>query len=97
MRLVAAKSWAALVFGRLNRQQCALDFARELAELAEKDAAELRKAVSALVYELKSERERDERPLASRSCLVADALLDLGFPIRVAKSIVPELERWRVR
>jgi hypothetical protein len=28
---------------------------------------------------------------------VANALLDLGFPIRVAKSIVPELERWRVR
>ena len=28
---------------------------------------------------------------------VANALLDLGVPIRVAKAIVPELERWRVR
>ena len=48
------KSWATLVFGRLNRHQCALDFARELAELAEKDAAELRQLTAALVYELKS-------------------------------------------
>ena len=53
-RASAAESWATLVFGRLNRQQCALDFARELAELAEKDAAELRKVVAALVYELRS-------------------------------------------
>ena len=37
--------------GRLNRQQCALEFARELAE---KDAAELRQLTAALVYELKS-------------------------------------------
>ena len=43
-----------LVFGRLNRQQCAIQFARELAELAEKDAAELRQLTAALVYELKS-------------------------------------------
>ena len=28
---------------------------------------------------------------------LAERLLDLGFPIRVAKAIVPELERWRVR
>ena len=40
---------------RPNRHQCALDFARELAELAEKDAAELRQLTAALVYELKSE------------------------------------------
>ena len=40
--------------GRLNRHQCALDFARELAELAEKDAAELRQLTAALVYQLKS-------------------------------------------
>ena len=38
----------------LNRQQCALEFARELAELAEKDAAELRQLTAALVFELKS-------------------------------------------
>ena len=43
-----------LVFGRLNRHQCALEFARELAELAEKDAAELRQLISLLVYQLKS-------------------------------------------
>jgi hypothetical protein len=36
-RASAAESWATLVFGWLNRQQCALDFARELAELAEKE------------------------------------------------------------
>ena len=53
-RASAAESWATLVFGRLNRQQCALQFARELAELAEKDAAELRRLTAALVYELKS-------------------------------------------
>ena len=53
-RASAAESWATLVFGRLNRQQCALNFARELAELAEKDAAELRQLTAALVYELKS-------------------------------------------
>ena len=53
-RASAAESWATLVFGRLNRQQCALDFARELAELAEKDAAELRRLTAALVFELKS-------------------------------------------
>ena len=35
------------MFGRLNRQQCALEFARELAELAEKDAAELRQLTAA--------------------------------------------------
>ena len=52
-RASAAESWATLVFGRLNRQQCALNFARELAELAEKDAAELRQITAALVFELK--------------------------------------------
>ena len=41
-----------LVFGRLNRQHIAIDLATELAELAEKDAAELRKLTAALVYEL---------------------------------------------
>ena len=41
--------WATLVFGRLNRQQIALDLATELAELAEKDAAELRQLTAALV------------------------------------------------
>ena len=51
-RASAAESWATLVFGRLNRQQCALEFARELAELAEKDAAELRQLTSKLVYQL---------------------------------------------
>ena len=51
-RASAAESWATLVFGRLNRQQCALDFARELAELAENDAAELRQLTAALVFEL---------------------------------------------
>ncbi len=53
-RASAAESWATLVFGRLNRQQCAVEFARELAELAEKDAAELRQLISLLVYKLKS-------------------------------------------
>ena len=52
MRL-SLESWATLVFGRFNRQQCALNFARELAELAEKDAAELRQITAALVFELK--------------------------------------------
>ena len=45
---------AVLVFGRLNRQQIAIDLATELAELAEKDAAELRRLTSQLVYQLKS-------------------------------------------
>jgi hypothetical protein len=53
-RASATESWATLIFGRLNRQQCALQFARELAELAEKDAAELRQLTAALVYELQS-------------------------------------------
>ena len=57
-RASAAESWAVLVFGRLNRQRCALDFARELAELAEKDAAELRQLTAALVYELKPNQWR---------------------------------------
>jgi hypothetical protein len=43
------------VFGRLNREQIALELAVELAELAEKDAAELRQLTAALVYELRSE------------------------------------------
>ena len=28
---------------------------------------------------------------------LANLLLDLGFPIRMAKAIVPEIEHWRVR
>ena len=50
----ALKSWATLVFGQLHGQQCAVEFGRELAELAEKDAAELRQLTAALVYELRS-------------------------------------------
>jgi len=46
---------ATLVFGRLNREQISLDLAMKLAELAEKDAAELRRLTTALVYELSSE------------------------------------------
>ena len=38
----------------LNWEQISLDFAVELAELAEKDAAELRQLTAALVYELRS-------------------------------------------
>ena len=53
-RASATESWATLVFGRLNRQQIAIDLATELAELAEKNAAELRRLTAALVYELKS-------------------------------------------
>jgi hypothetical protein len=53
-RTSAAESWVTLVFGRLSRQQIALELAVELAELAEKDAAELRQLTAALVYELKS-------------------------------------------
>ena len=52
-RASAAESWATLVFGRLNREQISLDLAMELAELAEKDAAELRQLTAALVFELK--------------------------------------------
>ena len=40
-RASAAKSWATLVFGRLNRHRDFSRLARELAELAEKDAAGL--------------------------------------------------------
>ena len=54
MRL-RVSSWATLVFGRLNREQIALELAVELAELAEKEAAELRQLTAALVYELRSE------------------------------------------
>ena len=50
----AAESWATLVFGRLNREPISLHLAMELAELAEKNAAELRQLAAALVYELKS-------------------------------------------
>jgi hypothetical protein len=52
-RASAAESWAALVFGRLNRTQVAIGFANELAELAEKDAEELLRLVVAIVSELK--------------------------------------------
>jgi hypothetical protein len=38
----------------LNREQISLDLAMELAELAEKDADELRQLTAALVLELKS-------------------------------------------
>ena len=48
------KSWATLVFGRLNRHEISIELAQELAELAEKDAVEARKLTAALVYELKS-------------------------------------------
>ena len=51
-RASASELWAMPVFGRLNRQQCALEFARELAELAEKGAAQLRQLTAALVCEL---------------------------------------------
>ena len=54
-RASAAESWATLVFGRLNREQISLDLAMELAVLAEKDAAELRRLTAALVFELRSE------------------------------------------
>ena len=53
-RASAAESWTTFVFGWLDRQQCAIDFARELAELAEKDAAELRQLTAALLCELKA-------------------------------------------
>jgi hypothetical protein len=52
-RASAAESWACLVFGRLGRERIAIDFARELAELAEREAVELRKLTAALAYELK--------------------------------------------
>ena len=52
-RASAAESWACLVFGRLGRERLAIDFARELAELAEKEAVELRKLTAALAHELK--------------------------------------------
>jgi hypothetical protein len=42
-RASAAESWATLLFGRLNREQISLELAMELAELAEKDASELRR------------------------------------------------------
>ena len=51
---ICRESWATLVFGRLNREPISLHLAMELAELAEKDAAELRQLAAALVYELKS-------------------------------------------
>ena len=38
----------------LNREQISLDLAMELAELAKKDAAELRQLTAALVYQLKA-------------------------------------------
>ena len=53
-RASAAESWATLVFGRLNREEISIELAMELAELAEKDAAELRQLTAALVYELKA-------------------------------------------
>ena len=49
----AAESWAVLVFGRLGRERVAIDFACELAELAEKEAVELRKLTASLAHELK--------------------------------------------
>jgi hypothetical protein len=55
-RASAAESWACLAFGRLGRERVAIDFARELAELAEKEAAELRKLTAELVYQLGRER-----------------------------------------
>jgi hypothetical protein len=55
-RASAAESWATLVFGRLNRHEVSLDLARELADLAEKDAIEARKLIAALAYELKAVR-----------------------------------------
>ena len=38
-RASAAESWATLVFGRLGRERIAIEFATELAELAEKDTS----------------------------------------------------------
>ena len=55
-RASATESWSVLVFGRLNRQHIAIDLATELAELAEKDAAELRQLTAALVYQLNQGR-----------------------------------------
>ena len=54
-RASAAESWATLVFGRLNWEQISLDLAMELAELAEKDAAELRQLTAALAPDVNSE------------------------------------------
>ena len=53
-RASAAESWATLVFGRLGRERVAINFATELAELAEKDATELSRLVSALMRELRA-------------------------------------------
>ena len=53
-RASAAESWATLVFDRLNRKQIALDLPPNSHELAEQDAAELRRLTSVLAYELKS-------------------------------------------
>jgi hypothetical protein len=52
-RASAAECWATLVFGRLGRERRAIDFARELAELAEKEVVQLRKLTASLAYELK--------------------------------------------
>ena len=40
-------------FGRLGRERVAMDFARELAEFAEKEAVQLRKLTASLAFELK--------------------------------------------
>ena len=42
----------------VNRQHIAIDLATELAELAKKDAAELRKLTAALVDELATNKSR---------------------------------------
>ena len=52
---VSSRELGYAVFGRLNWEQISIDLAMELAELAEKDAAELRRLTTALVYELSSE------------------------------------------
>jgi hypothetical protein len=51
-RAGAAQSWSLIVVGRLKRQEVAFDLAAALAVVAEKEAAELNRAIAALLIAL---------------------------------------------
>ena len=81
-RASAAESWATLVFGRLNRQQCALDFARELVDLPRKTRpswVSLRPRSCTSCSQVEVAEMREGTPSCEQSCSGVEAKGDISM------------------